>query len=222
MIQVSGFKFQDHRGQLLVEAILAVALLGVLAGIVGMAVNVSTQSNKASGKKTVAAALAQEAIEAVRAIRDNNETTGRGWNRIYIPSDGKGEAKHYYPQIVSNKWQLTFAEETVQKDGVDYTRYLYIEDICRDARNGGGSIDTSTIAPCNDVTNFDDPSTVKVTIKVTASGISGIILEEYLTRAKNEVEAWDTKLKFETGATCTSTHVNDSTGFVELKSGSGC
>lgn len=212
MIQVSGFKFQDHRGQLLVEAILAIALLGVLAGIVGMAVNVSTQSNKASGKKTVAVALAQEAIEAVRAIRDNNETTGRGWNRIYELTEGS--EYHVDNTTVAGKWTIQDNAETIPVDGVDYLRKVVFDmDILRDLPNGGGNINVS---------GSPDKSTIKATVTVTASGISGIILEEYLTRAKNEVEAWDTKLKFETGATCTSTHVNDSTGFVELKSGSGC
>src|SRR3989344_2634065 len=176
MIQVSRCKIQDMRGQLLVEAVLAIALLGVLAGIIGMAVNVSTQSNKASGKRSVAVALAQEAIEAVRAIKDNNEPTGRGWNRIFIPSDGKGAAKHYYPQIVSNKWQLTFGEETVQKDGVDYTRYLYIDNVCRDARNGGGDI--VAVGACNQTTNWNDYSTQYIRVIVQASGISAIMVEE--------------------------------------------
>lgn len=221
MIQVSGFKFQDRRGQLLVEAILAIALLGVLAGIVGMAVNVSTQSNKASGKKTVAVALAQEAIEAVRAIRDNNETTGRGWNRIYEKNKGSGNI--YYPANTvplcgSAIWCLVSGSEEIIKDGVTYTRSLYIENVCRDAPNGGGNIVGVEVAgSCNP--NYSDPSTQYVKVTVTASGISGIILEEYLTRAKNEAKVWDTQGEF-TGGTCSSTKVIG-TGEVELGSG-GC
>src|SRR3990167_6407488 len=108
MIQVSRYKIQDLRGQLLVEAVLAIALLGILAGIIGMAVNVSTQSNKASGKRSVAVALTQEAVEAVRAIRDNNETTGRGWNRIYEPTEGS----NYKTVKPINKWELQSGIET--------------------------------------------------------------------------------------------------------------
>ena len=228
MIQVSRCKFQDYRGQLLVEAVLAIALLGVLAGIIGMAVNVSTQSNKASGKRSVAVALAQEAVEAVRAIKDNNEPTGRGWNRIFIPSDGKGAAKHYYPQIVSNKWQLTFGEETIQKDGVDYTRYLYIDNVCRDEKNGGGNI--VAIGSCNETTNWDDRSTQFVQVTVTAGGISDIIVEEYLTRAKNEVKVWNTDdnddpntgVGFKsTGASCTNTKITGSGAGASVELGSG-
>ncbi len=218
-------RFSPQKGQLLVEAVLAIALLGILAGIIGMAVNVSTQSNKASGKKTVATALAQEAIEAVRAIKDNNETTGRGWNKIFIPSDGKGAAKHYYPQIVSNKWQLTFGEETVQKDGVNYTRYLYIDNVCRDARNGGGDI--AATGSCNLTTNWDDPSTQYVRITMTASGIPDVVVDEYLTRAKNEVKVWDTDTEFKaSGSACSNTKVLNGPGAgadVELSAiGGGC
>src|SRR3989338_1191839 len=213
MIQVSRCKFQDYRGQLLVEAVLAIALLGVLAGIIGMAVNVSTQSNKASGKRSVAVALAQEAVEAVRAIKDNNDTSSRGWNKIYELNEGT-DYKTVKPATL---WVLQSESggETITIDGVDYKRKINFDmDIPRDLPNGGGNINAAGTA---------DKSTIKATITVTASGISAIIVEEYLTRAKNEVELWDTKAKFEAaGATCSSTHVNDSTGFVELKSGSGC
>ena len=220
MIQVSRYKIQDMRGQLLVEAVLAIALLGILAGIIGMAVNVSTQSNKASGKKTVAVDLAQEAIEAVRAIRDNNETTGRGWNRIYEKNKGSGNT--YYPANTvplcgSAIWCLVSGSEEIIKDGVTYTRSLYINNVCRDARNGGGDI--VAVGACNQTTNWDDYSTQYVRVTVTAGGISDIIVEEYLTRAKNEVKVWDTQGEF-TGGTCSSTKVTG-TGEVELGSG-GC
>lgn len=203
------------RGQLLVEAVLVIALLGVLAGIIGMAVNVSTQTNKASGKKSVAVSLAQEVMETVRAIRDNNDTDGRGWNRIY--EKNKGSSNYYYPQIVSNAWQLTSGSETVTKDGVDYTRFIYIENVCRDAKNGGGNI--AAMGTCNGTTNWDDPSTQYIRVAVQASGINDIIIEEYLTRAKNEAKVWDTQGEF-TGGTCSNTKVTG-TGEVELGSG-GC
>ena len=226
MIQVSRYKIQNMRGQLLVEAVLAIALLGILAGIIGMAVNVSTQSNKASGKKTVAVALAQEAIEAVRAIRDNNKTTGRGWNRIYLPPDGsgdkdasKGDGNLYYIGQSANEWILSTdtANRDIVKDGVTYDRSVVIKNVCRDAKNGGGDI--AATGACNETTNWVDPSTQYVRVTVTAGGISAIIVEEYLTRAKNEVKVWDTQGEF-TGGTCSSTKVTG-TGEVELGSG-GC
>jgi len=220
MLQPTTYKLQTNDGQLLVEAVLAIALLGVLAGIIGMAVNVSTQSNKASGKKTVAVALAQEAIEAVRAIRDNNETTGRGWNKIY--ENNKGSGNIYYPANIvplcgSAIWCLVSGSEEIIKDGVTYTRSLYIDNVCRDEKNGGGNI--VAIGSCNETTNWDDRSTQFVQVTVTAGGISDIIVEEYLTRAKNEVKVWDIHGEF-TGGTCSSTKVTG-TGEVELGSG-GC
>ena len=231
MIQVSRYKIQDMRGQLLVEAVLAIALLGILAGIIGMAVNVSTQSNKASGKKTVAVALAQEAIEAVRSIRDNNETTGRGWNKIY--ENNKGSGNIYYPANTvplcgSAMWCLVSGSEEIVKDGVTYTRSLYIDNVCRDARNGGGNI--VAIGSCNETTNWDDRSTQFVQVTVTASGISDIIVEEYLTRAKNEVKVWDTDdnddpntgVGFKsTGASCTNTKITGSGAGASVELGSG-
>ncbi|TAN58529.1 type II secretion system protein [Patescibacteria group bacterium] len=231
MIQDTRYKIRDTSGQLLVEAVLAIALLGILAGIIGMAVNVSTQTNKASGKKTVAVALAQEAIEAVRAIKDNNETTGRGWNKIYEKNKGSGNT--YYPANTvplcgSAIWCLVSGSEEIVKDGVTYTRSLYIDNVCRDAKNGGGDI-TATGA-CNETTNFNDPSTQYVRVTVTASGISDIIVEEYLTRAKNETKVWDSddtipETTFKTGATCSSTKVTGSgtSALIELSSvGGGC
>ena len=219
---VRGRRRGSQNGQLLVEAILAIALLGVLAGIIGMAVNVSTQSNKASGKKTVAVALAQEAIEAVRAIRDNNETTGRGWNKIYELLKGSGNL--YYPANTtilcgSAKWCLVSGSETVVKDGVTYTRSLYIENVCRDARNGGGNISSTYSSGSCPVNEYDDPSTQKITITVTAAGMPTIDVEEYLTRSTNNTKTWDTQGEF-TGGTCSSTYVTG-TGEVELGSG-GC
>ncbi len=200
---------RDTAGQLLVEAILAIALIGILAGIIGATVSVSSQANNSAGKRSKGMALAQEAVEAVRAIRDNNDTTSRGWNKLY----GLTEGNEYHPDNNggAGPWSMASSAETLSIDGVSYGRKIVFDkDVLRDQPNGGGNVNTS---------GTSDPSTIKAIVTVTASGIPDIIIEEYLVRSANDTKVWDTQADM-TGGTCSSTTVT-SGGNVELGSG-GC
>lgn len=214
-------KKYNQQGQLLMEALLAIAVIGILAGFVTTLVNISVKTNQISGKQSVALALAQEAVIAVRTIKETNDTVSRGWNKIYELVD----TVDYHPDNSGLAWALVSGSEEVVVEGVSYNRKINFDNtIERDGVNGGGNINASGTA---------DPSTIKAVITVTAEGISGIILEEYITRAKNETKIWNSSDADDasvgdgfksTGAVCADTAVIGAgvDANVELNSGSSC
>src|SRR3989344_3875489 len=82
---------KKNNGQILVELLIAIAILAVIAALGAQLVNVSLQASETSKETGRELRMAQEAMEAMRAIAYGNDASSQGWNRIYKPPDGTGD-----------------------------------------------------------------------------------------------------------------------------------
>lgn len=160
------------RGALLLELLLAISILAIILSVASQSVLVSLNSEKFSGERDVAVALASEALEAVRGVADEK------WANMYGLT-GKG-ATHYRTVQSGNKWILEAGDETVALNSASYTRYVIIDNVSRDS--SANRLIESTYNATN-----DDPSTQKATVTVSWTGGSPIVISEYFFRWRNKV-----------------------------------
>jgi len=178
------YKSQE-KGFSLFEILIAMSVFAIVGIVASQLVSVSLQSGKASGQKTVAAALAQETMGAANAIILEK------WHNIYQPPDGtgnettdKGPSVTFYPTANSGscgsvKWCLVAGEESLNINDLVYKRSLYIENVSRD---GAGAIVNTG--------GTDDPSTQKITVTVSWENSASVTLgsistSNYITRSRN-------------------------------------
>lgn len=154
----------SQRGSLLLELLIAIALLAVILGIGSQAVWVSLQSGKVSGERDVAVGLASEALEATRSVAEEK------WQNIYDLTKGS----QYHMVQTNNKWATSTGSEIIALNNASYMRYVIIDNVSRDA--GTRMIDTGT--------NYD-PSTQKVTVTVSWPNADPVVMSEYFLRWKN-------------------------------------
>jgi len=167
----------SQKGQLLIEILLAILIAVAIIGAIANLLVLGLKSGKNSGEKNVAAALAQEGMEAIEAIQDGS------WNDIYLPPDSNGNAADkgdlfpYYTYNDGLYWHLSNNSlyRDIAIDGIIYSRTVYIYNVNRDA--GGNIAETG---------GTDDPSTQKVKIVVSYGSGSDIVFSSYLTRWKND------------------------------------
>ena len=138
----------NQRGQSLLEVIVAMAIFGMIAAaMISFAIG-GFLSLKQGGDQIEAEALAQQGIEAVRAIRDS------AWNKLTYTTSSVA--------IVSSTWAFT-GENTTSTIG-QYTRVISFENVCRD---GSGNI-----AACPGAST--DLQVKKATVTVTWSPRPGV------------------------------------------------
>jgi hypothetical protein len=86
MFQVSSFRFQEGRGQLLIEAMIGISMVVVgLLGIFGL-VSRSISLNRVVSDQFIANYLAAEGIEITKNIIDADLMKDNVWNNDYIES----------------------------------------------------------------------------------------------------------------------------------------
>lgn len=162
----------QEKGQILIELLLVIAIVGVIAGLAAQMIGVSLRTVQVSGRETIAKNLAEEMMETVRAV------SGEKWHNVYLLN--KGQTNAYYPfhqTSPTDKWVLLAGQENVIIEGVTYTRYLYFENAYRDEI-------TEKIVPSGAGT-YEDPSAQKMTAVVTWKDGS-ITLSDYFSRWPNE------------------------------------
>lgn len=158
----------SSRGALLLELLIAISVIAAVLSVGSQSVYVSMQSGKTSGETDTAIGLANEALEATRAVADEK------WQNIY---DLTKASQHYKTVLSGNKWTLETGDETIALNTASYTRYVIVENVSRDASTR--MIDTGT--------NYD-PSTQKVTVTVSWTGNgSPVVVSDYFLRWKNRV-----------------------------------
>ncbi|MFA5173439.1 MAG: hypothetical protein WC435_03530 [Candidatus Paceibacterota bacterium] len=168
-IKIIANKFLSRRsGQALMELLVGVGVGAIILGsTVGIA-RVSVRSNSDIRKMKAATFLAKELEVDLEVFSDAN------WSGFYGLT--KGASNHYYMITTSSPFTSASGEETITQDGVNYTRYFYVENVYRSDSNdsivtSGGSL---------------DPSTQKTTIKVTWQGAEGdVTLVNYFARYRN-------------------------------------
>lgn len=164
---------KKQQGSLLLELLVVISLIAIILTIGTQAVYVSLQSNKVSGDRDVATNLASEALEATRSVSEEN------WINIYSLTK---TSQHYKVVQSSGKWTLATGDEVVVLNTISYTRYVVIENTCRDdsTRNITG------VGTCAGDSS-DDPSTQKITVTVSWIGGDPVVISEYFFRWKNQV-----------------------------------
>lgn len=184
-------KLSNQQGYLLVEILLALAIVSAIIGSVSALIAVSLKSGQVSGQKSSAIGLAEEGLEAMRVISETD------WNDIYLPPDGTGdpdtdkgeiEANAYYVYKKDNggsySWELTkdSAKGNIFVNEVLYTRKIYIFNVNRN-KTGERQICTGA-GICADG-EIADPSTQRIKVKVLEANGTNAVMEEYLSRWKN-------------------------------------
>lgn len=190
----------NQKGSLLLEILLAVAVGAIIIGAVAGLVYVSSKSGQNSGAKSSAISLAEEGLEAMQSISETD------WHKIYLPPTGsgdpdadKGNTIPYYIYRDGTAWALGKItilgnEGNVEIDGIIYTRKIYIDNVNRQKTGNNRKIcsekEIAENAPgCLAGDYINDPSTQKIKVVVSKSGTSDVMLEEYLTRWKNETSS---------------------------------
>ena len=147
-----SYKLSLNRGQSLLEVIIAMAIFVLIASaLASMAVG-SFAALEQGGEQTEAEGLAQEGIEAVRAIRD------RAWNEVRFTTS----------TVATSALGWGFGAEGSTQTIGQYTRTISFENVCRNS--------SSDIAACP--ASSTDPHVRKVTSAVswtTAVGAVNIV-----------------------------------------------
>ncbi|MFA6521313.1 MAG: hypothetical protein WCT53_02940 [Candidatus Gracilibacteria bacterium] len=158
--------FFNKKGMILIEILIGIVVLAVAAILITQMSVTTFRSTKATGQQSVMNGLAQEALEAAEAL------VTADWRNIYDKTKGSQE---YYPKINTGAWTLTtdIADKTITLDGVAYSRWVIIDNVQRDG--------SDNIVP----SGTDDPSTQKVTVNVTASGLPNLVYTRYFGRDRN-------------------------------------
>lgn len=127
---------QQNKGVGLIEILVAIAIIGlILTSLAGLG-NFILKINQQNKQSVIAAFLAQEAIEAIRAIKEEN------WNLIANLTD----SNPYHPIKAGSplKWVLTAGAETIN----GLTRQITVSPVYRDTNDNiitsGGILDPET------------------------------------------------------------------------------
>lgn len=141
MKKFTNRKYFNNSGQSLLEVILALAIFSLIASAMVTMVTGNFVALNQGGEQTEAESLAQEAIEAIRSIRDG------AWNElIYTTSSAS---------ISAGQWVFD-GEGTTETIG-KYARTISFDDVCRDSNDD--------IASCPSI--YTDVQTKKITATVS-------------------------------------------------------
>ncbi len=188
---------KSQQGQSLIELLIAVTVGAILVGSAAILLVTALKASSQNKFIQTASFLAQDLVEKVTVFAEakwycpSGSTTNCG---IYnLLKDGT----HYYLNVDSTPFQWVLlvppqtGGESIAVDGVTYTRYFFVRDVCR--RGSTGNIAGPVIEPspnCSNIlTNIVDPSTQQVTAVVewTDQGGGSVKIVKFLTRHGDRV-----------------------------------
>lgn len=174
-------KLHSQSGQLLMEALLAIAAAVIVLGLGAQLIYVSLRSSQVAGDRNIGLGLIDEGIGAVSTIATEQ------WQNVYsLIKTGT----HYYPITASGKWTVASGDNTVIVGAKTYTRYFTVGNVCRDTvtRNITGLTDTNGATTlCVASGGAFDPSTQSITMNVQLpDGGDTLHTSEYLLRWRNK------------------------------------
>ena len=144
-------RWRGIAGQSLLEVLLAVALgvilIGAMVVVIAPTLKINTETNEAK----IGASLGRELVENLRVF------AGQDWHNIDTLAIGAGNIFHI--TSTDNIFETRTGGQNIKIGTTTYTRYFYLEDICRD---GNGNVTTSS-PPCGGLL-VSDPSTKKATV----------------------------------------------------------
>jgi prepilin-type N-terminal cleavage/methylation domain-containing protein len=152
----------NNEGFGLIEVLIAAVVIGI--SFVGFSTFIlfSRDQTLKAQRETEAVALAEEALEVVRKMRDDS------WSNI----SGKIVGTTYYPKITGSTWIL---DTTPPSPSGYYTTRIVFSNVTRDASFNIASV------------GINDPETKKVEASVTwnDSGTKSLSLTTYITNFRN-------------------------------------
>lgn len=200
------YRVKTQKGSLLLELLIVISLIAIIVSVSANATFLSMKSNKASGNRDNASALASEALEAARSVIEED------WQNIYSLTKNTG---HYYPFLSGGKWILSAGDENINLNGIVYIRYLTVDNVSRDGT-------TRNIQNTYSSTD-DDPSTQKVTVTVNWPVGETFVNYEYFFRWKNKTcgqSGWATGGTGDTVHNCADTTYDVKDAELDITSGS--
>lgn len=189
---------KKQSGQSILEVIVAMAIFALIsAALATMAVG-SFNALIQGGEYSRAEALAQEALEAIKSIKD------KAWN----------EGRYDQTAITALGGSWTYEGEGVSEEIDGYTRFIFFNDVCRDSNDD--------IVPCPGL--YNDIHAKEVVAQISwesGSGKNNIIERKtYITNWNNLSWKEDSLSDFEDGEifynTATSTDLGDLDGAIIL------
>jgi len=152
---MAKIKFQNQKGALVVEALVATFIVTLILIISASAAAAGLSASRRALDKTQAAYLLEEGAEIVKIIRDED------WAGV----SGLLENTDYYASFSGGIWALSTTPSTI--DG--FTRIFEVEEVVRDAND---DIDSSGTA---------DDGTRLITVTVSWAISSGTTASETLS-----------------------------------------
>lgn len=193
MDQLSQLSKTKQRGQFLIELLVAMGVVAILipALVAGF---VATRSGKAQAEQRLeATALAREAAEAVRVVRES------GWSNV-------GVTGTFHPVLSGFTWALAPGAETIN----GYSRSITFDNVYRDSE--GAIVETGGTL---------DPSTKLVTVSVSWGTpiASSVMNTMYITRLENIAWTQTTQVDFDLGTMTNTISTNTDGGEITLSAG---
>ncbi len=111
----------------ILEVLIASGIIAIFAGGVVILGNMALRSVVINKHRLQAAYLAQEAVEAVRNIRDSNWVDGEpdtGWDDG-IDNSG-GDSEYLDQDLTTDEWKLKSGDETISLNEVNFIREIRI------------------------------------------------------------------------------------------------
>ena len=171
-----------QKGALLLELLIVISLLVVILSVSSDAVFLSMKSNKVSGERDMANALASETFESLHSVSEGS------WQNIYGLTKNTA---HYYIKQVNGKWTVEAGDEIIILNNITYTRYFTIDNVSRDSFTRNIIINPTDYIGNYSSNNYsvaeDDPSTQKVTVSVSWLAEDPVLISQYLFRWKNKI-----------------------------------
>ncbi len=189
---------RNERGQSIVEVILAMMIFGTIAGVLVSLALGGFRSLSQGGEQTEAEALAQQGIEAVRAVRDE------AYNQMVYDQSGV--------EVSGGGWVLS-GEGTTDSIG-KYTRTISFASVCRDAS------DDLTACPGSYTDVQSKEITVTVSWTTTGGKTNTVKRIAYLTNWDSQEWTEDVTADFSDGtfsSTENSTTLGDADGAIILQ-----
>lgn len=170
---------RGQAGQSLLEILVVVALVVVLATLGAELVVTSLRGNKVTTERDVGLRTAEEVFEGVSAAATQD------FENVYNLT--KGTTQHRVVQV-SGAWVIQVGTQDVVLNGVTYTRYFTVQNICRHAttRDIIGITDTDGGTTTCSI-GVHDPSTQRLTVYVEWPGGETLLNYDYISRWRNQI-----------------------------------
>lgn len=172
---IDKYKNKKLKGALLLELLVVIGVFAILVPLVAQIIIASLSVNKVTIENTAALGLMDEVIAATDSISFTH------WHDIYNLT--KNVNTHYHPVKTNGVWTLTSGDEVININGINYTRYFTVSNVCRDETNN--IINDNNFPPCVGGMG-EDPSVQRIIITMSWNGRS-ISKNTYVFRWRNQV-----------------------------------